>query len=66
MISRHQATGIRHQGSGNETGIALARARSNGEAPPPDPVVSAVTVANGRETLKPDACSLKPSAKAET
>jgi hypothetical protein len=66
LISRHQASGYRPQGSGDETGIALARARSNGETPPPDPVVSAATVANGRETLKPETCSLKPSAKAET
>ena len=57
MKSRHQASGYRPQGSGNESGIALAEARSNGEAPPPDPVVSAATVANGRENLKPETFS---------
>ena len=57
MKSRHQASGYRPHGGGNESGMALAEAKSNGEAPPPDPVVSAATVANGRETLKPETCS---------
>jgi hypothetical protein len=65
-LRRFQVSGYGPQGSGNETGIALAEARSNGEAQPPDPVASAATVANGRENLKPETCSLKPSARADT
>jgi len=66
-IVRHQVSGIRHQGSGNETSVALADTKSTGEAPlsNPSPFAAPVGVANGQENLKPETCSLKPSAKAD-
>jgi hypothetical protein len=60
---RHQASGIRHQGCGNETGVALAKARFYGETPLA-PVMPAA-VATGQENLKPETCSLMPAAKAD-
>ena len=53
--SRHQATGIRHQRLGNETGAALAEVGLNGVAPLFDPVASEAlaAVVNGQQNLKP-------------
>ena len=60
-IVRHQVSGIRHQGSGNETSVALADTKSTGEAPLSNPSAFAapVGVANGQENLKPETCSLQ-------
>ena len=68
MKERLQASGFRHQGYGDETGVALADTKSHGEAPLPDRVVLATpaAVATGPRDLKPDACSLMPSAKADS
>ena len=59
MKERLQASGFRHQGYGDETGVALAGTKPNGEAPLPNQVVLAtpVAVANGQENLKLDAFS---------
>jgi len=65
LKSRLQATGIRHQGLGNEAGAALAGPGPNGVAPLFDPVASEAPAAlpNGQQNLKPVACSLIPIAK---
>jgi hypothetical protein len=67
LNNRFQASGYRHQGSGDETICERVEARSNGEAQPLYPVVpeAPTAVANGPEYLKPETCSLKPPAKAD-
>ena len=64
-MNRHQASGYRHQGYANETGVALAEAVSNCEVPPLDPVVLAAptAVTKGLENLKPETCCLMPVAE---
>jgi hypothetical protein len=63
LNERHQASGIRHQGGENEAGVPLAKARFYGEAQLTPEMPAAV--ATGQENLKPETCSLKPSAKAD-
>jgi adenosylcobyric acid synthase len=50
---------VRHQGSGNETSVALADTKSTGEAPLSNPsgFAAPVGVANGQENLKPETFS---------
>ena len=67
-VLRPQATGLRHQENGGETGVALAQQPApNGGDRAPGPVAPETpTVDTGQtKNLKPETCSLKPPLKAE-